>query len=85
MKLRWRLILILLISLQKSYFGDDDFIYDVIIQELVWKWCYDYRHEISRDPFAESVLYETYSTIFISRVIDRANFAVRGSSSLVSE
>ena len=30
-------VLILLISSQKSYFGDDDAFYDVIIQEPVWK------------------------------------------------
>ena len=31
-------VLILLISSQKMYFGDDDAFYDVIIQEPVWKW-----------------------------------------------
>ena len=46
-------ILILLISTQKLYFGDDDAIYDVIIQEPVWKWRHNYRHRISRDPFAK--------------------------------
>ena len=46
-------VLILLISSQKLYFGDDDAIYDVIIQEPVWKWRYNYKHQISRDPFAE--------------------------------
>ena len=64
------------------YFGDDDAIYDVIIQEPVWKWRHNYLHEISRDPFAESVLFQTCSTIFIFRQINRANFAVRGPSSL---
>ena len=29
------------------------------------------------------VLFQTYSTIFIFRQIDRANFAVRGPSSLI--
>ena len=43
------------------YFGDDDVIYDIIIQEPVWKWSHNYRHEISRDPFAESVLFQTHS------------------------
>ena len=73
---------ILLISSQKVYFGDDDAIYDVIIQEPVWKWRHKYRHEISRDPFVESVLFQTYSIIFIFTQIDRANFAVHGPSSL---
>ena len=72
----------LLISSQKLYVGNDDAIYDVIIQEAVWKWRHKYRPEISRDPFSESVLFQTYSTIFIFRKIDRANFVVRGPSSL---
>ena len=76
-------VLILLISTQKLYFCDDDAIYDVIIQEPVWKWRHNYRHEISRDPFAESVLFQTYSTIFMFSQIDRANFAVRGPSSFL--
>ena len=46
-------VLILLISSQKLYFGDDDAIYDLIIQEPVCKWCHNYKHEISRDPFAK--------------------------------
>ena len=50
-------VLISLISSQNLYFGDDDAIYDVIIQDPVWKWCHNYRHEISRNPFAESVLF----------------------------
>ena len=73
---------IVLISSQKLYFGDNDAIYDVIIQEPVWKLRHYYRHEISRDPFAESVLFQTYSFIFIFRQIDKANFAIRGPSSL---
>ena len=40
-------VLILLISIQKLYFCDDEAIYDVIIQEPVWKWRHNYRHEIS--------------------------------------
>ena len=75
-------ILILLFSSQTLYFGDDDAIYDVIIQEPVWKLCHQYRHEITGDAFAESVLSQTYLTIFIFIKIDRANFAVRGPSSL---
>ena len=43
-------ILILLIS---KNFGNDDTIYEVIIQEPVWKWRDNYRRGISRDPFAE--------------------------------
>ena len=35
------------------YFGDKDAIYDIIIQEPVWKW----RHNNSRDPFAELLLF----------------------------
>ena len=73
--------LILQMSSQKLYLGDDGAIYDVIIQEPVWKWRHNYRHEISRDLFAESVLFQTYSTIFNFRKIDRANFEVRGPSS----
>ena len=73
--------LILLISIQNLYFGDGDAIYDVIIEEPVWKWRHIYKHEISRDPFAESVLFQIYSAIFIFRQIDRANCAVRGPSS----
>ena len=46
-------ILILLLSSQKLYFCDEDAICDVIIQEPVWKWRHNYRHKISRDPFAE--------------------------------
>ena len=39
---------------KKLYFGDDDVnIYDVIIEEPVWKWSHNYGHEISIDPFAE--------------------------------
>ena len=60
------------------YFGDDDALYDAIIQEPVWKWRHNYRHEISKDTFADTVLVQTSSTIFIFRQIDRANFAVRG-------
>ena len=75
-------VLILLISSQKLYFVDDDAIYDVIIQEPVWKWRHNYRYEFSRDPFAESVLFQTYSTIFIFRQIDWANFALRCPTSL---
>ena len=74
-------ILILLILIQKLYFVDDDAMYDVIIQEPVWKWRHYNRHEISRDSFAEVSLSITYSTIFIFRQIDRANFAVRSPSS----
>ena len=75
-------VVILLISSQKLYFSDDDAIYDLIIQEPVWKWRHNYRYKISRDPFAESVLFQTYAIIFILRQIDRANFVVRGPSSL---
>ena len=46
-------ILTLLVSTQKLYFGDDDAFYDVIIQEMVWKWRDNYRHGISKDQFAE--------------------------------
>ena len=40
-------IIILLISAQKSYFGDDDAICDVVIQKSVWKRHHKSRHEIS--------------------------------------
>ena len=76
-------MLILLISTQKSYFCDNDAIYDVIMQEPVWKWRHNFRHKISRDSFADLPLFKTFSIIFIFRQIDRANFAVRGPSSLV--
>ena len=36
------------ISSQKLYFGDDDAIDDVIIQEPVWKWRHNHRHDISK-------------------------------------
>ena len=75
-------VLVLLISSQKLYFGDNVAIYDVIIQKLVWKWRNNYKHEISKNPFAKTVLFQTYSTIFIFMQIVRANFAVRGHSSL---
>ena len=58
-------VLILQISSEKLYFDHDDAIYDVIVQKTVWKWRHNYRHEISKDQFAESVLFQTYSTIFI--------------------
>ena len=42
----WKInVQILLISSQKLYFGDDDTFYDTIIQEAVWKWLHNYRHE----------------------------------------
>ena len=50
-------ILSSLISTQKLYFGDNYVIYDVIIQYPVWKWCHNYRHDISREPFAELLLF----------------------------
>ena len=50
-------VLILLISSQKLYFGDDNAISDVIIQELVWKWHNNYRNAIRKDPFAEVLLF----------------------------
>ena len=75
-------MLILLISIQKSYFCDNDAIYDVIMQEPVRKWCRNYRHRTSRDWYAELPLFKTFSIIFIFRQINRANFAVRGPSSL---
>ena len=37
---------ILLFSTQKSYFCDNDVIYDVIMQEPVRKWRHNYKHEI---------------------------------------
>ena len=46
-------LLNLLFSSQMLYFGDDDAIYDVIIQEPICKWRHNYIHEISRNPFAE--------------------------------
>ena len=50
------IILILQISTQKMYFGDNDAINDVIIHEPVWKRRHNYIHEIRRDPFAELLL-----------------------------
>ena len=75
----------MLISIQKLFFGDDDAIYDVINEEQVWKWRHNYRHEFSRDPFAELSIFYTYSTIFIFRQIDTSNIAVRGPTSLLYE
>ena len=43
----------ILILLTSKNFGDDDTIYEVIIQEPVWKWRDNYGRGISRDPFAE--------------------------------
>ena len=49
-------VLILLISSQKLYFGDDDAIYDVIIQEPV----------MTTDMKSAGIhFFQTYSTIFI--------------------
>ena len=70
------------LSTQKSYFCDNDAIYDVIMQEPVYKWRHNHRHKISKDSFAELPLFKTFSIIFIFRQIGRANFAVRGPSSL---
>ena len=47
---------ILLISTQQLYCGDDDAIYNVIIQEPIWKWRHIYGHETSRYPFAKLLL-----------------------------
>ena len=41
-------ILILLISTQKLHFGDDDAIYDILMQKR-----HHNRHDISRDPIVE--------------------------------
>ena len=54
-------MLILRISTKKSYFCDNDAIYDVIIQEPVSKWRHNHRHKISRDSFAELPLFKTFS------------------------
>ena len=35
------------------YLGDDDAIYDVIIQEPICKCRHNYIYEISRNPFAD--------------------------------
>ena len=75
-------MLILLISAQKSYFCHNDAIFDVIVQEPVRKWRNNHRLEINRYSFAELPLFQTNSTICIFRQTDRANFAVRGPSSL---
>ena len=75
----------MLILTQKSYFCDNDTIYDFIKQEPVRKWRHNHRHKISRDSFADLSLFKTYSIIFIFRQIDRAIFAVRGSSSLQTD
>ena len=59
----------LLISSQNLYFVDDDAIYEVIFQGPVCKWRHIYRHKISMDTFAESVLFQKYSIIFILRQV----------------
>ena len=63
-----KILLISIISSQKLYFGDDDAIYDVIIQE----------------PFENDVITTDMKSAGIITLpqIDRANFAVRGPSSL---
>ena len=58
-------VLILLILTQKLYFGDDDAIYDVIIQETVRKWRHNYRHDICRDPFAKWILLDIFNNFHI--------------------
>ena len=51
-------IQIRLISKQTLYFGDDDSIRDVIMEEPVRKWRHNYRHEISKNLFAKLVLFK---------------------------
>ena len=46
-------MLILPISTHKSYFCDNDAIYDVTMQKPVRKWHHNHRHKISRDSAAE--------------------------------
>ena len=67
---------------QKSYFCDNDAIYDVIMHEPVRKWRHNHRYEF-RDSFDELLLFETYSIIFIFKQIDMANFAVHAPGSLI--
>lgn len=46
-------MLILLISTKKLYYGENYAIYDVILQEPIWKRHHIYKNEYSRDPFTE--------------------------------
>ena len=57
-------MLILLISTQKSYFCDNDTIYDIIMEEPVRKCRHNYRHKLCRDSFAKLPLFKTFSFIF---------------------
>ena len=56
-------MLFLLISTKKLYFGDNYAIYDVILQEPIWKRHYIYKNEYSRDPFTELLVFSTYSIV----------------------
>ena len=50
-------VLILLISSQKLYFGDDDAIYDTRFQEPVWKWRHYYRKRNALHFWGRNALY----------------------------
>ena len=75
--------LILYILSKKIFFGDDDLISDVIIQEPVWKLRHNCRHEINRDPFADNYSFRHNHSFSFFRLIDRADFAVRDPVSLI--
>ena len=70
-------ILILLILTIKLYFGDDDAINEVKIQEPAWKWFNKFRNEIIRDPLLLKYysFKHTQPFSFLEK-IERANFAV---------
>ena len=50
-------MLILLISTKKLYYGENYAIYDVILQEPIWKRHHIYKNEYSRDPFTELLVF----------------------------
>ena len=79
-------MIILLISTQKSYFCNDNAIYEFIMKNRLEnrKWRHNQRHKTGRDSFAELSLFKTYPISFIFRQIDRAIFDVRGLSFLMN-
>lgn len=75
---------ILLISVQKLYFSDNDAVHYDITQDPIRNWYHNHRHEISRDHFPELLVFWTNATIFISiDKLTRPFFTICGPSSLV--
>ena len=57
----------LVLLTQKSYFLDNDAIYDVIMQKPVRTRRHNHRHKISRDSFAEKSLFKSQSFSFLDK------------------